>query len=139
MADTPSRRKTPEEIRAERIDRVSDPALKKDLEALVQERQAERGKLIEIQKQRYDRDVEDIRQQRLQSTNAPQPAPPGMKPKPYLDKVDDERLLSDAKAEVLTQYKGQLRGLEYRYNSQIDRKLDAYEKVHEHNQPDGRG
>lgn len=60
----------------------------------------------------------------LNSRNAPQPAPPGMKPAPVLDKAGEARLMSEAKGEMMKRYKAEQDRTARPFNQQIDKRLD---------------
>jgi hypothetical protein len=122
-------RKTPEEIRAERVLAVTDPKVKEELAELAKTRDAKLAEAREIQKQRYDKDVVAVRDQKIRTANGPQLTPPGMQPRPYLGVSGHERATMDAKAEVLSRYNTWLRHDARPFNDAIDKKLDAYERT----------
>lgn len=132
--DQAETRKTLEEKRAERIAAVADPGLRRDLDALVKARDAKLSVMREVQAQRYEKDVADIRKQKMKSVNGPQLTPPGMKPRPYIGPDGYVRATMDAKVEVARQYQNALKSEAKPYNDQIDKRLDA-----EHVNQSGRG
>lgn len=109
----PNRRKTLDEVRderrAERIEAVKDPGLRRELDELVTAREIGLSEMREVHKQRFQEFVEGIREQRRASRVAP---------------------VSTAEAEVTIQYSGQLRGEAGRHNNIIDQKLGEYEQTH---------
>lgn len=123
-------RKTPEEIRADRIAAVTDTKLRQDLNELVRAREAALAETRETQKQNYDKHVAEIREQKMNSANGPQLTPPGMQTRSYFGVGGYERATMDAKAEVLRQYQNGLKNVALPYNQQIDHHLDAHERDH---------
>lgn len=132
-------RKTPEEIRAERVLAVTDPKVKEGLDELAKTREAKLAETREIQKQRYEKDVAAVRDQKIRAANGPQLTPPGMQGRPYLGVAGQERATSDAKAEVLSRYNTWLRHDARPFNDAIDKKLDAYDKSRAEGRSDATG
>lgn len=119
-----SSRKTPEEIRAERIAEIRDPKLRQKLEGIANTRDAELAQARESQLQNYDKRVAELRDQKIRSANAPQLIPPGMR-SPYLGEDGHARAGIDAKAQIQTQNHDYLKKLAKDHNDQIDKRLDA--------------
>jgi hypothetical protein len=115
-------RKTPEEIRAERIAAIADPKLRQDLDALVKARDAKLVQDREKQEQNFDKRVGELRDQKIHSANAPQLTPPGMR-QPYLGKDGHERATFDAKAQIQTLDHSHLKNVAKQYDDQIDKRL----------------
>jgi hypothetical protein len=118
--------KTPEQIRAERIAAIADPKMRQELDAIANSRDAKLVELREIHTQRYEKDVADIRRQKMNSANAPQFTPPGMQQRPYLGVDGYQRATLDAKAEVARRSQNALNSEAKPYNVQIDNRLDAH-------------
>jgi hypothetical protein len=124
MDDQSISRKTPEEIRAERIAAIADPKLRQDLDAVAKARDAKLVQEREKQEQNFDKRVGELRDQKIRSANAPQLTPGGMRP-PYLGKDGHERATIDAKAQIQTLDHSHLKNVAKQYNDQIDNRLDA--------------
>jgi len=117
--------KAPEEIRAERIAAVADPNVRQELDKLAKARDAELALAREKQRDTYDKRVQELRDQKMKSANAPILTPRGMRA-PYLGETGYARATSDAKAEIQTQNHEYLKKLAREYNGQIDKRLDAH-------------
>ena len=120
-----SSRKTPEEIRAERIAEIGDPKVRQELEGIANTRNSELAEARERQLQNYDERVADLRDQKIRSANAPQLTPPGMQ-SPYLGETGYARATTDAKAQIQTLDHEYLKQLAKEHNDQIDKRLDAH-------------
>jgi hypothetical protein len=117
--------KTPEEIRAERIAAVGDPKLRQELDRLVKARDLELVRVQERQKEVFDTRVAELRDQKINSANAPQLTPPGMRPPPYLGDDGHLRAENEAKAKIQTLNNDYLKQVAKGHNDQIDKRLDA--------------
>ena len=117
-------RKTPEEIRAERIAAIADPKLRQDLDEIAKVRDTKLALERERQQQTYEKRVVELRQQKMNSANAPQLVPRGMR-SPYLGENGHARATSDAKAQIQTLDHNHLKNVAKEYNDQIDKRLDA--------------
>ena len=115
-------RKTPEEIRAERIAAIDDPKLRRELDEMVKARDAQFAQEREKQQQNYDKRVEELRDQKIKAANAPQLTPRGYR-SPYLGRDGHARAESDAKAQIQTLNRDYLRNLTREHNDQIDKRL----------------
>lgn len=117
-------KKTPEEIRSERIAAVADPNVRQELERTASARDAALALALEKQRQTYDQRVAELRAQKMNSANAPQLTPRGMH-SPYLGETGYARATSDAKAQIQTQDHEYVKKLVGDYNGQLDKRLDA--------------
>lgn len=116
--------KTPEEIRAERIAAVGDPKLRQELEGISKARDTELERVHERQKEKFDTRVAELRDQKIQSANAPQLTPSGMRT-PYLGDIGHLRAENEAKAQIQTHDINYLKQVAKDHNDQIDKRLDA--------------
>jgi len=119
-----SSQKTPEEIRGERIAATADPKLRQDLEEIAKARDAEIARERDKQKEKYDKRVAELREQKIRNANSPQLRPPGMR-SPYQGDGGYERAESDAKAKIQSDDRQYLKNRAKEYNDQIDQRLDA--------------
>lgn len=117
--------KTPEQMRTERISAVADPNVRQELDKLAKARDAQLAQEREKQRQTYDKRVQELRDQKVRSANAPRLTPRGMR-SPYLGETGHARAESDAKAQIQTQDHEYLKKLAREYNGQIDKQLDAH-------------
>ena len=117
--------KTPEETRAERIAAVSDPKLRQELDGLVKARDLELARVREQQKEVFDKRVADLRDSKINSANAPQLTPSGMRPPPYLGDAGYLRAESEAKAKIQTLNNEYVNQVAKGLNDHIDKRLDA--------------
>ena len=117
--------KTPEEIRAERIAAINDPKLRQELDAIVKARDAKLAEEREKQRQTYDGRVADLREQKINSANAPQLTPQGMRTPPYLGDIGHARAEKEAKAQIQAHDINYLKQVAKEHNDRIDKRLDA--------------
>jgi len=128
---------TPDEIRAARIEAVTDPKLRKELDELVKARDAEVAKVIERQKETFDKRVQDLAARKIRNINGPHLTPPGMQPLPYLGASGQARAVREATAQIQTQdWKYAKEVAPRERNDQIDQKLKAYDKAREQGEPE---
>ena len=73
-------RKSAEEIRAERISRVEDPSVRKQLDALQRQRAEKIADIREQHAQKFEGRVQELVRIKSQAQNSPQPRPSGMVP-----------------------------------------------------------
>jgi hypothetical protein len=123
--DRSSTPKTPEQIRAERIAAVADPKLRLELEGLVKTRDSQLAELRDKQKENFDSRVTELRQQKINSANAPQLAPAGMRPAPYLGTEGQARAQREAELDVKKLDLAHLKQIAKEHNDHIDKRLDA--------------
>ena len=116
--------KTPEEIRAERIAAVGDPKLRQELQGIAKARDTELARVHERQKETFDGRVAKLRDQKIQSANAPQLTPPGYR-SPYLGDDGHAKAESEAKTQIQKQNIDYLKQVAKDHNDQIDKRLDA--------------
>lgn len=128
------RRKTPEEIRAERIANLKDPEARAAIDKIEKERAERLTELRTYQWENFDKWLDQVTRQREQSLNGPQLTPPGMKDGPVIDKPDKQQLRENAKAEVYRQTKGQERAINMPFDRRVDRELDAADRRQERQQ-----
>jgi hypothetical protein len=118
--------KTPEQIRTERIDAIGDPKVRQELVGIANARDAKLAQELEKQHQNFDKRVAELRDQKIRSANAPQPAPSGMQRAPYLGDAGQARAHSEATAQIKTLNQQYLQNVAKEYNVQIDNRLDAH-------------
>jgi hypothetical protein len=121
-------RRTPEEIRAERIATIADPKARQDLDAIAKARDAKLAQERDKQGRNFEKRVSELRDQKIRSANAPQLMPRGMR-SPYLGKDGHERATLDAKAQIQTLDHSHLRNVAKEYNDRIDKRLDAPREI----------
>ena len=121
----PSTPKTPEQIRAERIAAIAEPKLRQELEGLAKARDARLVEVRDEQKENFNSRVSELRQKMINSANAPQLAPAGMRPMPYLGTEGQERAHEQAELKVKSLDLAHLKKIAKEHNDHIDKRLDA--------------
>ena len=116
-------RKTPEQIRAERIAAIDDPKLRQQLDEMAKARDAKLAEVQDRQKQMFDKRVEELRDQKIKAANAPQLTPSGYR-SPYLGRDGHALAESQAKAQIVKHNSEYLKGVAKEHNDQIDKRLD---------------
>jgi len=117
-------RKTPEDIRAERIAAISDPKLRQQLDGMVKARDAKLDQVRDKQRETYTDRVEELRDLKIKTANAPQFTPPGYR-SPYLGNDGHALAESHAKAQIQRNDIQYLKNVAREHNEQIDKRLDA--------------
>jgi len=117
-------RKTPEEIRAERIAAIDDPKLRQQLDDMTKARDAQLAQVQDRQKETFDKRVEELRDQKIKAANAPQLTPSGCR-SPYLGRDGYALAESHAKGQIQKNDTQYLKNLAREHNDQIDKRLDA--------------
>jgi hypothetical protein len=121
-----SSQKTPEQIRAERIAAVPDPKLRRELEGFVKTREAHLEQVRDRQKETFDSRDAELRQQKINSANAPQLTPSQMRPTPYLGAEGQARAQREAELQVKSLDLDYLKKIAREHNDHIDKRLDAH-------------
>jgi len=124
MDDQSIPRKTPEQIRAERIAAIDDPKLRQQLDEMVKARDTQLAQVQDRQKETFDKRVEELRDQKIKAANAPQLTPSGYR-SPYLGRDGHALAEGQAKAQVVKHNSEYLKGVAKEHNDQIDKRLDA--------------
>ena len=123
-----ARTKTPEEIRAERIANLTDPAARAEI-LKIQDEKAKR--LAEVQAQwkaEYPKRLAELTDAKVRSRTAPSPAPQGLKPDPVLDKETRRRVEHEARADLARMEIRVLKLESEPFDRRTDRLLDAAER-----------
>jgi hypothetical protein len=115
--------KTPEQIRAERIAAIDDPKLRQQLEEMVKARDAKLAEVKDQQDKNFDRQVQQLRTQKINSAHGPQLLPPGELSR-YRGPDGFRRAHADADLQVRTQNPQFQNAVAKEHNNQIDKHLD---------------
>jgi len=115
--------KTPEQIRAERIAAIDDPKLRQQLEEMVKARDAKLAQVKDQQDKNFDKQVQQLRTQKINSAHGPQLLPPGELSR-YRGPDGFRRAHAEADLQVRTQNPEYLNALAKQHNDQIDKHLE---------------
>ena len=115
--------KTPEQIRAERIAAIDDPKLRQQLEEMVKARDAKLAEVKDQQDKNFDKQVQQLRTQKINSAHGPQLLPPGEVSR-YRGPDGFRRAHADADLQVRTHNPQHLTAVAKAHNDQIDKHLD---------------
>ncbi len=123
-------RKTPEEIRADRIAAVTDPKTRQEIDEIVKARDAKLIETIDRQKETLEKRVAVLAEKKMRNADGPHLTPPGMQLQPYIGKSGLARAESDARAQIQTSDHKYRQVIATPYNRDIDHRLDAHERDH---------
>jgi uncharacterized protein YdbL (DUF1318 family) len=127
-----SKPKTPEEIRAERIANLKDPEARAAIKKIEEERTARLAEINKQQEKIREERVAQLTQMKVNSRNAPQPAPPGMRPEPVLDLLGRKGAENDARADIARWEALQKKAESMPFEKRQDQVLDAAERGQGH-------
>lgn len=124
------KRKTAEDIRAERIANLQDPEARAAIEKVLEDRKAKLIELREQQNRTYEKHVAVLFKQKEAAHNGPQLTPAGMKER-ALGEQGLKFLENEARGDMIRRYETQWKATAMPFDHKVSRMLEAAERQQE--------